>query len=276
MGLEKPREGQILFEGEPLGRNLRDVPPPRADGLPGPHRGAEPPADDLRVGGGGPADPRHPPQPGGRLGEEEMVARALSPRRPAPARALLPAVSARDLRRAASARGDRRGARPGARDDRRRRARELAGRLGEGRDPLAAAPAARRPRDRGAGGDARPRAGVVDRRPRRGDVPRTHRGDRSGGEGPDRAAASLHEGAAGRRARGRRHRPAVPAGRATRPHEDPAGLPVQPPMPGARRGPREGGRRRSSCACTRTWASRRSSREHFAACHLTSKLRHLG
>ena len=53
------------------------VPAQGADGLPGPDRGAEPAANDLRVDRRGAARPRHHPEFRGRI-KEQLVARALS------------------------------------------------------------------------------------------------------------------------------------------------------------------------------------------------------
>ena len=108
----------------------------------------------------------------------------------APARAVLPALPARALRRPAPARRDRRRAGARARDHRGRRARLQPRRLGPRRDPQAPARPSGRLRHRDAGGDARPRARVDDRRPRRRHVPRQDRRDRTGRGRPDAAAPS--------------------------------------------------------------------------------------
>ena len=106
----KPKGGEILFEGEPLRRNLQAVPAPRADGVPGPDGLAQPSPDDLRDRRRGAAHPRHPPRARRRDRGAARRAGALASRA-APARTVLPALSARALGWAAPARRDRRGAR---------------------------------------------------------------------------------------------------------------------------------------------------------------------
>ena len=109
-----------------------------------------------------------------------------------------------------------------------------------GRDPGAAAPAARRAGSLGARGDPRPRAGVEHRRPDRGDVPRPDRRERPDRAGAGRPLAPLHPGPAVGRAR----EPPPGAGRARRraagPDQDAGRLPLPPALPAARLG---GGRR---------------------------------
>ncbi len=56
-----PTAGEVWFRGEPLrydGRSLKALSARRADGLPGPVRGAQPAPDDLRGGRRGPPYPR--------------------------------------------------------------------------------------------------------------------------------------------------------------------------------------------------------------------------
>ena len=78
LGLERPTGGEVLVDGKPLdysGRGAAGVPPPRADGAPGPGRRAQPAADRLRVGGRGhPAARAGRSRPAGRT-ETELVAR---------------------------------------------------------------------------------------------------------------------------------------------------------------------------------------------------------
>ena len=110
VGLQRPDAGEVRFRGEPLRRDRRGAaraPPARADGLPGPDRRAQPPPDDLRGGGRGPADTEAARQRGGAGG------RRARPLGPAPARALLHALPVRGLGRPAPARRHRR--RDGAR-----------------------------------------------------------------------------------------------------------------------------------------------------------------
>ena len=75
-------------------RALRELSAQGADGLPGPDRRAQPAPDDLRDRG------RRTAHPAACRGDEErLVAERARARRPAPARAVLPAVSARAVRR---------------------------------------------------------------------------------------------------------------------------------------------------------------------------------
>ncbi len=117
-----------LQGGADLGRPA-GVPAPRADGVPGPDRSAQPPSDGLRVRRRGPADP-----PRARRREGAGGSRARE-RRHAPARAVLPQLPARALGRTAAAHRDRRRTRAGTRHDRRRRARVEPRRVGPRGDP---------------------------------------------------------------------------------------------------------------------------------------------
>ncbi len=216
------------------------VPPPRADGLPGPDGGPQPTPDDLRVDRRGAPHPRS--YEAGRHDRGAARRSCPGPLRPAPTGALLPLLPARALGWPAAARGDRRLPRPGARGDHRRRARVEPRRLGPGRDPEAPARTARRLRHRDARRHPRPRPRVDDRRPRRGDVPRADRGDRAGRGRAHEAAPSVHAGAPRGGAGGGRALAALPVRRAARPDAHPRRLPI--PSSVSRGRVRRGGDRR--------------------------------
>ncbi len=108
MGFVRPDSGRIVFEGEPLGKNLRayrrkvQMVYQDPTGALNPRQTVyDSVAEGLRI---------HK-VPGD---EEELVAGALSRAGPASSRAVLPALPARALGRAATAGRDRRGARAGA------------------------------------------------------------------------------------------------------------------------------------------------------------------
>ena len=221
LGLERPSAGQVLVDGVPLrydGRALKAyrrrvqlVLQDPTGSLNPRHTVYEAVAEGLRVHGVA-GD------------EQQRVVDALVPGRPAPGRALLPALPARAVRRPAPAGRHRRraGARAGGAG--RRRAGVVAGRIGARRDPGAAAAAARRAGSVGARRDPRPRAGLEHRRPDRGDVPRPDRRERPDRAGARRPVAPLHPGPAVGRAREPRtwSRSCSPASRRTRPGSRPA------------------------------------------------------
>ena len=269
MGLIPPAEGEIYYQGEPLGRGKtpEGLPAGRPDGLPGPDRVAQPSLDDLRDRRRGPADPRHPRgaerRDRGGAGRASPLARG-----DAAARTLLPALPARALGRAAPARGDRGRARPGSVGDRRGRTGLEPRCVGAGRDPRAAHEAARRDEDLGPDRDARPRARVDDGRPRSRDVPRPRRRARPGRGRPPAPQTSVHEGAARRRPRGGRPRATGPRRRGAR--SDPDSRRAAGSTHAARwwpRGARPSSGSRSACRGTDI-AITESGTDHVAACHL--------
>ena len=174
--------------------------------------------------------------------------------RDAAAGAVLPALPARAVRRAAAAGGDRRRAGARARGDHRRRAGLEPRRVDPRRDPGAAAAAARRPRPDPAGGDPRPRPGLEHRRPDRGDVPR-----------PDRRGRHHRGGAAARRStptpgrccrwspRSSEIEPVVLTGETPDPTRVPDGCRFHPRCPALADGDGRARRDRRTTAAARRW-----------------------
>ena len=110
------------------------------------------------------------------------------------------------------------------------------------------------------------------RGPRRRDVPRADRRDRTGGGRPDPAPAPLYAGAPRRRPRGGGHRPADPGRRAARPDADPTRVPVPSTLSGGGLGLA----RRTSGSRSRCRGQDLGLEElrpsHFAACHLATAI----
>ncbi len=105
LGLERPTDGVIRYRRHGPGlpdRGAARLPPGGPARAAGPDRRAEPPAHRVRRGRRGTADPRM-------LGDERGPGgRRAGPLRAAPAGAVLPALPARAVRRAAAAGRDRR------------------------------------------------------------------------------------------------------------------------------------------------------------------------
>ena len=178
VGLQRPTSGEVRFDGEPLsysGRALRRLRSEvqmvlqDAAGSLNPRQTVyESVAEGIRLHRRVAVRPRGP-QRGGAGGGRALRGRAAA------ARADLPALPARALRRAEAAGADRRGAGAAAAAAGRRRAGLVAGRLDPRRDPGAAAGPARLARARDRRGHPRPGPGLEHRRPDRGDVPRPGR-----------------------------------------------------------------------------------------------------
>ena len=262
-GLRPAACGRDPLRGSPARPQASRVPAPRADGLSGPHRRAESPADDLRVGRRGRADPQD-------LGGRGRAGRpGALPSRPSPARAILPVVPARAVGRPAAARGHRRRARTRTPSDRRRRAGLQPRRVGPRRDPPAPAQTPKGVADQRAHRHARPGPRVDGRRSRRRDVSRK---DRRGGTHQGRAYAApapVHARAPRRRPGARRSRSTVPGRRAAGSHEDPHWVPVPSAMPGDCE--RTSARRGIEDRCRGEDLGLEELRErHLAACHLAT------
>ena len=250
----------------PARRPAARLPPPGAAGVPGPDAAAS-----TRARRSTRSSPRGCASTASRDDEPQRVADALARLRPAPARAVLPALPARALGRPAPARRDRRG--DGARTAAARRRRA-------GVEPRRRRCAARSSASC-SGWRARPRwrsswspttwAGVEHRRPRRGDVPRPHRRDR-----PDRGGARRPRST---RTRGRCCRwcprtsgwsQQILTRRAARPDQDPRRLPLPPALPARRSRARPSGSA-SSSAARRGPGVRVGARGHAdATCHAAS------
>ena len=146
LGLERPAAGEVLLDGAPLDRSARGLRAFRrrvqlvlqdpAGALNPRHTVYESVAEGIRL------HRLDSARPEGRTGDRAGGERAVLGRA-ATAGAAVPALPARAVGRPAAARADRRRAGDGARADRGRRARLVAGRLDPRRDPGAAARPAR-------------------------------------------------------------------------------------------------------------------------------------
>ena len=175
-GLVPIAGGEVLLDGAPVpkqpGQPRGRPRPPRADGLPGSVRLAQPADDGRRGDRRGRRLLRGGAARGARRGEVQQLARARPPR---PGRSR--AAPEPPLRRSAAARGDRTGARRAPRGADRRRDHVVARRLGAERRPEPDARAARRARHLDDLRLAQPRDRALRQRRARGDVPGADRRD---------------------------------------------------------------------------------------------------